>query len=353
MTSGGRRDTPPMAQTLVHRVTPDRSDLVDAVVEVRAETDREVFPDDPPAPRAEVEAELFVHSPTMRRAGWVALVDGVPAGELTVAVEAAEENRHIAQGEWLAVRPGLRRSGVADALLRTALDELAGDGCTSLMLWSPTLEPDVGAAYASRLGLTPRMEERCSRLRIDDLDEAVVERWLAEGRDRADGYRVVHFVGADPGAHVEALVAAHRAMEDMPTDDMEWTIPPMTAEKLCARNDAWERAGRTNVTTIALAPDGAGAGLSELQINRHRPSIASQGDTGVRTEHRGHGLGRWLKAENLRLAREVEPRVAVVETYNAESNPWMLDINVAMGFRPHIGFRAFQGDLAAARAVLG
>lgn len=337
----------------VHRVAQGRSELIDALVDVRAETDREVFPDDPPAPPAEVAAELFVHSPTMRRAGWVALADGVPAGELTVAVESAEANRHIAQGEWLAVRPGLRRRGVAGALLRAALDELATDGCTSLMLWSPTLDPDVGAAYAERLGLTPRMEERCSRLRVDDLDEGLVAKWSAEGRDRSDGYRLAQFVGDDPGEHLDALVSAHRAMEDMPTEEMEWTIPAMTPAKLRGRNEAWERAGKTNITTIALAPDGTGAGLSELQINRHRPSLASQGDTGVRREHRGHGLGRWLKAENLRLAREVEPRIAVVETYNAETNPWMLDINVAMGFRPHIGFRAFQGDLATARNALG
>jgi mycothiol synthase len=353
VTSDRGCDTPPVAEIEVHRVVSDRSDLVDAVVEVRAETDREVFPDDPPAPAAEVEAELFVHSPTMRRTGWVALVDGVPAGELTVAIEAAEENRHIAQGEWLAVRPGMRRRGVADALLRAGLDVLAGEGCTSLMLWSPALDPDVGAAYAGRLGLTPRLEERCSRLRIDDLDEGLLEEWIAEGRQRDDGYRVVQFVGADPGEHVDALVSAHRAMEDTPTEEMEWTTPAMTPAKLQGRNEAWERAGKTNVTSVAISPDGEGAGLSELQVNGHRRSIAMQGDTGVREEHRGRGLGRWLKAENLRLAREVEPRISVVETYNAQSNPWMLDINVAMGFRPHIGFRAFQGDLAAARGVLG
>ena len=69
------------------------------------------------------------------------------------------------------------------------------------------------------------------------------------------------------------------------------------------------------------------------------------------------GLGRagdgLSTAENLRLALDTEPRVRVVETYNAESNPWMLDINVAMGFRPHIGYQAFQGDIAAVREVVG
>jgi mycothiol synthase len=337
----------------VHQLREDRPDLLEVLAAVRAETEAEINPDDPPAPVAELAGEVFVTSVSLRRETWVALLDGEPAGELMTAVETDEENRHIVQGEWLATCPGLRRRGVADALLRTALDHLAADGCTSLMLWVPALDPNVGAAYAERLGLTLRQEERCSRLRIADLDEDLVAAWLAEGRDRDDGYRIVQFEGPDPGEHVDALVEAHRAMEDMPTDEMEWTIPSMTAEKLLSRNRAWEAAGRRNFTTVAISPDGAGAGLSELQVNTHRPVLANQGDTGVRREHRGRGLGRWLKAENLRFAREAEPRIATVETYNAQTNPWMLDINVAMGFRPHIAYQAFQGDLALARKTIG
>ena len=53
----------------------------------------------------------------------------------------------------------------------------------------------------------------------------------------------------------------------------------------------------------------------------------------------------WLKAENLRWAQELAPGFEVIETWNAQSNPWMLDINVAMGFRPHVIWRGFQGDL--------
>lgn len=127
----------------------------------------------------------------------------------------------------------------------------------------------------------------------------------------------------------------------------------MTPERLRSRDEVWAARGRCNVSTLALAPDGAAAGLSELQINTHRPELAGQGDTGVVADHRGHGLGRWLKAENLRLALDVEPRIRVVETYNAESNPWMLDINVAMGFRPHVGYEAFQGEVAAMRTIVG
>jgi len=335
----------------VHQVTEDRPDLLEALAAVRAVTDREVNPDDPPAPLEELAGDYFVQTTAKRRLGWVALLDGEPAGELTLSAEVAEENAHLADVEWLATDPERRRRGVADALLRTGLDWAAGDGRTSVVLWAPALP--AGRAYAERLGCTLRLEERCSRLVVADLDRDQQERWLRAGRERTDGYRIVQWVGPVPDDHVEALVAAHRAMEDMPTDDLEWSIPPMTSERLRSRDEAWQLRGSLGVSTLALAPDGSAAGLSELQVNTHRPELAGQGDTGVVAAHRGRGLGRWLKAENLRLALDTEPRIRVVETYNAESNPWMLDINVTMGFRPHIGYQAFQGDIDGVRATLG
>lgn len=341
-----------MASIEVHELRQDRPDLLEAFATVRADTDGELNPGDPAPPVAELAAEVFVHSEVVARRAWLATVDGEPAGELTFALEPSSENRHLLDVEWLAVRPSLRRRGVADALLRAGLSWALADGRTSFVLWVPTLEHGAGAAYAERCGLAVAQVERCSRLRVDELDRALVDAWVEEGRRRADGYRMAQFVGAAPDEHVDAVVAAHRAMEDMPTDDLEWTIPPMTPEKLRSREAGWAAAGRMNVTSLVLAPDGSAAGLSELQVNQHRPELAGQGDTGVRAEHRGHGLGRWLKAENLRLALEAEPRVRVVETYNAESNPWMLDINVAMGFRPHVGYLAYQGEVRDALDVV-
>lgn len=341
-----------MATVDVQEITSERADLLHALAAVRADTDREINPQDPSPPVEELAAELAVDSVIMRRRGWVAFVDGVPAGELTVVLESDADNRHITQGEWLAVRPAMRRRGIADALLRAALPPLLADGRTSLILWVPVLEPSSGAGYAARLGLDVRSQERCSRLLVADHDAALVDRWITEGRSRTDGYHIVQYVGPCPDVHLTALAEAHRAMEDMPTDEMEWTIPTMTTDALRSRDRAHARAGRRGVSTLVLDRAGHGAGLSELQINTHRPTLAGQGDTGVRAEHRGHGLGRWLKAENLRLAGQTEPAIAVVETYNAQSNPWMLDINVAMGFRPHLDYQAWQGDLREALAVV-
>ena len=225
---------------------------------------------------------------------------------------------------------------------------MAAEGRTSLLLWAPQLAPDSGRAYAERLGLAERTEERCSRVRVDEIDDGLIEGWLSDGRARADGYRIVQFGDRCPDEHLDAYVEATAAMEDMPVDDLEWTPPEVDGALLRSREAAWRAARLTVARSMAIAPDGSGAGTSELFVSGFRPSLAWQGDTGVVADHRGHGLGRWLKAENLRLAQQLSPGFEVIETYNAQSNPWMLDINVAMGFRPHVIWHGCQGDLGRA-----
>ncbi len=342
----------------VREVTADRRDTIDALTAVRAVTEAELNPGDPNPPAAEVMGELLDRSIRGYHRGFVALVDGEPAGEMDVEFELSDDNRHIGSLNWLATLPAHRGRGVAGALLRTGLEVLADDHRTSLLAFVPRPASHAGmskvaAAWAESLGLAFCLEERASRLRISDLDVDAVAAWSLEGSGRTDGYRIVQFHGAVPDEHMAALVDAQAAMADAPIDDMEWTPPIEDEAYIRSTDEARRRRGLTTYRTLAYAPDGSGAAISELHVNEHRRTLAWQGDTGVGRPHRGHGLGRWIKAENLRFVLEHRPEIEVIETHNAESNPWMLDINVAMGFRPHLNWLAYQGDLVTARERLG
>lgn len=348
----------------VHEVVPGRGDLLTAITRVRATTDGELNPDDPAPPEAEVAGEIFPRSVGGYTRAWVASVDGDPAGELFLDFE-LEDNRHLIGIDWLATVPEHRGRGVAAALLRAGLDAASADDRTSVIAGVPQLpEPDparaageaagkVARAWAERLGLTARLDERCSRLRLADLDEGLVAQWLDEGRARSDGYEMVQFVGPAPDEHIDALSEALVAMTDAPIGELDYTFHDETPDYIRSVDKNRVERGLQTVRTLVRAADGRGVAISELHLNRHRPSLGFQGDTGVARDHRGHGLGRWVKAENLRLARELAPDLASVETYNAQSNPWMLDINVAMGFRPHIIWQMYQGEIATARDQLG
>ena len=114
----------------------------------------------------------------------------------------------------------------------------------------------------------------------------------------------------------------------------------------------WEQSGYRMYRTLALTDTGEPAGLSSLSVASDRPEIGHQDDTGVLAAHRGHGIGRWLKAANFRNALAGTPELQAIETYNAESNPWMLDINVAMGFRPYHSYAAYQAPIEKVLAAI-
>jgi GNAT superfamily N-acetyltransferase len=99
--------------------------------------------------------------------------------------------------------------------------------------------------------------------------------------------------------------------------------------------DACEAKG-TRMWVVVARHDATGdlAGYTAFFFKKFRPWQVLQGDTGVDPAHRDRGLGRWLKAVNLLRLLDERPEAQVVDTENAGSNEPMLNINVALGFRP-------------------
>lgn len=109
----------------------------------------------------------------------------------------------------------------------------------------------------------------------------------------------------------------------------------------------WRAAkGYTTATTAAEDPaTGELVAVTDLMIPPPPQIHAQQGDTVVRRDHRGHGLGRTLKLKNLELMATVNPVVAHVHTWNASENRHMLAINSALGFHPVANAASLQrGD---------
>jgi len=80
----------------------------------------------------------------------------------------------------------------------------------------------------------------------------------------------------------------------------------------------------------------------------YKPTILEQRFTGVRTDARGRGLGKWIKAEMLVRLRQIQPEIQWVVTENAGSNASMLGINKKLGFKQ---FRA-ETEYQISRDVL-
>jgi hypothetical protein len=62
----------------------------------------------------------------------------------------------------------------------------------------------------------------------------------------------------------------------------------------------------------------------------------------VTREHRGHRLGALLKLEMLRWLAEAQPQLESIDTWNAESNDHMIEVNRALGYEVVGRALAFQ-----------
>jgi len=124
-------------------------------------------------------------------------------------------------------------------------------------------------------------------------------------------------------------------MDDAPMDDVDYTNWTRDAESYRENEKVRRENGLRAQFALALSPDGEPAGSSTLFVQLDRPFLLYQGNTAVLAEHRGKALGRWLKAANYMATAAWASEYEVIETFNAQSNPWMLAINTDMGFRPH------------------
>ncbi|MBK5222970.1 MAG: hypothetical protein JJE52_08855 [Acidimicrobiia bacterium] len=329
-----------MRITVERLARPRDPQLIDELVELRRAVATVLEPDDPPIGPAELIPDLFVDRPEQSRAAWLARSAERPVGLIVAGVNVEGANAGYSEVE-VDVHPDHLADGVEPALVREALPWMCQLGARTVAAW-PAVEQR-GAFEA--VGLTFRQEERCSRADVGEIDAALLDEWIAAPRARAAGYRIETWAGPCPEHLVDEYAVARSAMADAPLDDIDFVPAAIDSERVRASDASIEALGYLSLPALVLDIEGAAAGMTLLLVHPERPQLGHQEDTAVVPAHRGHALGRWLKAENLRRARSLVPELAVVETYNAASNPWMLSINVDMGFRPHRPYYAYQANL--------
>ena len=98
--------------------------------------------------------------------------------------------------------------------------------------------------------------------------------------------------------------------------------------------------GDLNASVLDLEPKGPRrfalrrlAGQTVVAVDPERVGLAEQHDTSVVAAHRGHRLGALLKTGMLQWLRDEQPQAREVDTWNAESNGFMIGVNQALGYR--------------------
>ena len=245
------------------------------------------------------------------------------------------------------VLPRHRGEGVGSALLDFAERAAAAAGCRVLKAELPHRVIDGGERVASPTGsgdlagADPGVRflrahgyslEQVVRISLLDLSDASV----VTGDQQ--GYRLATWVGPTPPEHVEELAALRTRMStDAPAAGLAAREDPWDVQRVVDHDDRLESGGQTMLTAAAVhVGSGRLVGFTEL-ATAAAGRAAIQEDTLVLREHRGHGLGAWMKTATLPLLREHAPHLTSIVTWNAEENRPMLDVNEQMGFRP-IGY---------------
>ncbi|MGH3510363.1 MAG: GNAT family N-acetyltransferase, partial [Nocardioidaceae bacterium] len=146
---------------------------------------------------------------------------------------------------------------------------------------------------------------------------------------------LVRIAGRTPDDLIDDLSVLSAAINDAPTDDLEIEDEVFPPERVRAYEDAHLARGFRIYRLLARhIESGALAGHSVVAVDGERPQIAHQHDTSVVREHRGHRLGLLLKAGMVLWLADLEPQIATVDTWNAESNDHMIAVNELLGYRP-------------------
>jgi GNAT superfamily N-acetyltransferase len=230
------------------------------------------------------------------------------------------------------VHPDHRQCGVGRELVQRLVAYARSENRARITAWT-TSRVAAGDEFATALGARAVAHMKINHLPIEAVDRAKLERWVVDGPRRAPGYDLLSWDGRTRDEHLEAFADVYAVMNDAPQGDLEINDAEFTPSRIRQWESSSAAFGVEAWTIVAGAPDGSFAGLHTVGWAPWRPSIVGIADTGVRREHRGHALGKWLKAAMTLRIMDERPTVTEIETENDDGNAAMLGINSELGYR--------------------
>ena len=309
----------------------------------------EDLPDDEPMPLAARVADWRNPHDHWRIQRWVMREEGKIVALARVWMH-REQNLQNGDG-WVFVHPDHRNRGLGRALAGPMLDSLEESGRIRFLTYARAGRSE--EAILERAGLKSAFQEKRSRLDLADLDWALMDDWVGRASERANEYELIFLEYPLPEELVQKVCDLFLIMNTAPREELEEEDEVMTPEMLRDIEAKQAARGRTMLTYVAVHQrSGQWAGFTTIAQQSLEPHLAWQWDTGVHPDHRNKGLGRWLKGQMIKRLHHDYPDVRIVDTENAGSNEPMLNINIAMGFKPILVTNYWQGDLATLRERL-
>lgn len=278
------------------------------------------------------ESRVYLTGPGSVRHHHVATnAEGDPVGLLELRYpDDGTTPRLLRTSIW--VLPEHRRKGLGTELLRVAASAAREMGRDTLNGSYFDTVP-AGQSFAEAVGATKTLDFHSNAVRIVDLDLEMLRGWREQGPERGPGYTVQVIDGMYPDEILGGMAHLYLVLErDMPHPE-SWEPRTWNAEFVSAMLGNFLKS--VDLLTAVAFEDGSGTpvGMSQMGRRHSDPTTWFVTTTMVDPEHRGHALGKWVKAAACLEALEKWPAAQWMETGNAFTNEPMLGINHAMGFR--------------------
>ncbi|KPI04151.1 GCN5-related N-acetyltransferase [Actinobacteria bacterium OV450] len=274
------------------------------------------------------------------RLAWLASdADSIPAGTAFLRLLDGRQE-HLAELD-LRVHPAERRKGIGSRLLNTAVATARDKARRRVVAQAEAGSP--GDHFLAARGFRKVLTFRYTRLAMAEADTTVLAGIVERPHP---GYRLTSWQGTVPDDLAQTFAASRRAMDDTPMDDAEYGTVAWDVDRVRAAAKAVEQRGDHLHTVVAIdASNGSIAAFTELVIPGNGAGDGQHYGTGVLPEHRGHGLGRWMKAESIQQAHRDYPDLGGLLTDTADSNAHMRRINDGLGYTPTHTTHQHQLDL--------
>ncbi|MFI6077211.1 GNAT family N-acetyltransferase [Actinoplanes sp. NPDC051343] len=269
--------------------------------------------------------------------------DDDPLGSAFLRLFTRTGQEHLAEVQ-VNVHVAERRKGVGSLLLDRAVAAAREAGRRSVIAQADAETP--GDRFLAASGFRKVLTLIHARLALDEMDRSRIDRISAVVELPHHGYRLASWRGTVPGELAKTFADSRRAMDDMPMGDTDYGVVAWDVDRVLAAAQAVADRGDLLTTVVAVDDsDGTIVGFSELVVPGDGRGDGQHYGTGVLPEHRGHDLGRWMKAEMVRLARINHPELSGVVTDTADNNVPMRHINDALGYLPTHQALQYQLDL--------
>ncbi|MEV5961318.1 GNAT family N-acetyltransferase [Kribbella sp. NPDC051952] len=264
------------------------------------------------------------YRPFSRRIAWLAAdADGNPVGSAFLRLNSRQVAAHLAELQ-LNVHPAERRRGIGSQLLGAVVGGARDHEVRTLITDAPAGSPaDLFLEHHHfEIGLTLVY----ARLQLADADPTV---------DDVPGYRLISWRGVVPDELAQRFTDARTGMNDAPSGSIEYGEDVWDVERTRYAAQVIEQRGE-HLATVAAVDESTGliVGFSELVVPGDGKGEAQHYGTAVLPQHRGHGLARWMKAEQIRQTRDHFPDLSTLITDTVDTNTAMRRTNTALGYKP-------------------